>query len=138
MDIVIALTAITQAIGIAKTVSEIDKSFDQADHKLRMAEILSALAEAKIALGDAKVDLSSRDDEIRKRYSVIQRKEGLVQSGSYFYDKTESGSPTGTPYCPVCMQTKGLFFKIVMHWTQGQPLICPNCKSNYSSDPAVY
>ena len=61
MDIVTALSAISQAVTIAKTVREIDKGFDQAEYKAKIADILGLLADTKLALIDAKQNAEKSD-----------------------------------------------------------------------------
>lgn len=66
MDLAGGLAAVSQALGIAKALKEIDKSFDVATHKARVAELYEALAEVKMALSDAREELHTKDGEIRR------------------------------------------------------------------------
>lgn len=135
MDLVVVLAALSQAVGIAKTVREIDQSFDQAEHKIRMAEILGALADAKIALVDANTEVVARKEEIKQLAEALKFKFELVEKHNRHYRKhPETGNPFGKPFCPVCMQKLGLFIgieNVVVNDRIGSQGHCPHCGGKF-------
>ncbi|RWI14450.1 MAG: hypothetical protein EOQ92_28880 [Mesorhizobium sp.] len=66
MDIVGGLAAVGQALDIARQLREFDKSFSDAEFKLKVAELYSALSDTKMALADAREAIQERDSEIRR------------------------------------------------------------------------
>ena len=66
MDILTSLTAVSQALNIAKEIKEIDRSIDDAEFKLKIAELMSALADAKVSLSDAHREIGQLREEIIK------------------------------------------------------------------------
>lgn len=66
MDIMLALTAATQAMGLVKGLQEIDRGYSQGEIKATMAELYGKLADVKIALADARELMREKDDEIRQ------------------------------------------------------------------------
>jgi hypothetical protein len=89
MDLLSSLTAISQALGIAKELKEIDRGINEAEFKLKVAELMSALADAKVSLADAQSE-------------VAALKEKLTE--------LEEG-----PRCPVCKAGR-LLIDRVEHW----------------------
>jgi hypothetical protein len=61
MDIPAAFSAIGQAITVAKSLRDIDRSMDAATYKLKIAELSGGLADVKIALSDAALSLQDKD-----------------------------------------------------------------------------
>jgi hypothetical protein len=51
-EIIMALTAVSQTIGIAKDLREMDKEVDRAEFKLKIADLATALADEDGALGE--------------------------------------------------------------------------------------
>lgn len=54
VDISTALTIASQAIGVAKSIREINQGFDAAEYKGKIAELLTSIAEMQVALIDAR------------------------------------------------------------------------------------
>lgn len=71
MDISAALTVISQAIGLAKDLRDIDNNLDTATHKAKMAELYGSLADVKMALTDARSELHDKNAEIEKLHQTI-------------------------------------------------------------------
>jgi len=66
LDILTGLAALSQALGIAKELREIDRGLDEAAFKLKLADLQTNLAEAKASLSDAKIELSSKSQRIKE------------------------------------------------------------------------
>jgi len=131
MDLMIGMSALSQALGIAKQLKEFEKQFDSAEFKLKIAELYSALADAKINLADAKGALDSKDTEIKTlKQNFRLRSEGVRHNGM-LYDKTESGNPAGLPYCPRCEEVDGIRIKLAYDEGMRGNEICPQCKAKY-------
>lgn len=76
MDLAGGLAAVSQALGIAKALKDIDKSFDTAVHKARVAELYEALADVKMALSDAREELHAKEKEIKRLNERIEALKG--------------------------------------------------------------
>lgn len=83
MDISSALVVISQAIGIAKDLREVEHDLDTATYKAKMAELYTSLADVKMALTDARTELHQKNGEISELKRVIA--------------ELKSGEP-----CPLC------------------------------------
>lgn len=66
MELGAALSAISNAMALAKTLRGIQQDFDAALIRAQMAEIYDALADARIALADAKSTIAERDLKIKE------------------------------------------------------------------------
>ena len=72
MDVIGGLTAVSQAIGIAKELKQIDRTIDDASFRLKIADLIESLAETKIALADAKEEIAKHKREIRKLNETLE------------------------------------------------------------------
>ncbi|KUR75211.1 hypothetical protein [Novosphingobium sp. Fuku2-ISO-50] len=66
MDFASALTALSNAMTLAKALRGIQKDYDIAAVRVQMAEIYDALADARIALADAKSVIVEREQQIKE------------------------------------------------------------------------
>ncbi len=66
MDIAAALSAVSNAMMLAKSLRGIQQDYDLASVRSQMAEIYDALADARIALADAKSVIAERDLQIKE------------------------------------------------------------------------
>lgn len=125
-----ALATATQAMKLAQELRGIDKAVDAAEYKLKIADLTSALSDIKLALTDAREEIASKDAEIERLRRQFKRSSDTTEVNGYHYDKKSDGSPTGHPYCPVCLEKSGLMF----HTTPsriGRYETCPNCKADF-------
>jgi hypothetical protein len=58
------LSALSQALSVAKDLREIGRSYDEATFKIRVADIQVALSDAKIALSEANLRIAELEGEI--------------------------------------------------------------------------
>ena len=130
MDIESALAAMAQALKVTKELREINGEFDRAETKAKMADIYLSLADVKIALADAQVAIKTKDLEIQNLLEKMKSKAELVKFGGYTYEKNDTGKPTGSPYCPVCLDADGTLIRptniMNVIWK------CPKCNASYS------
>lgn len=66
MELGAALSAISNAMALAKTLRGIQQDYDIASIRAQMAEIYDALADARIALAEAKGTIAERDLKIKE------------------------------------------------------------------------
>lgn len=66
MELGAALSALSNAMSLAKTLREIQQNYDLASVRAQMSEIYDSLAEARIALADAKSAIAERDAIIKE------------------------------------------------------------------------
>lgn len=103
MEFGTALTAISNAMTLAKALRGIQQDFDLASVRAQMAEIYDALADARIALADAK---------------------GVIAEHELRIKELEGGPVPGEP-CPYCGARAMRMTRQVMHgqwetWTCGE------------------
>jgi hypothetical protein len=130
VDIMTTIATAGQAIKLAQDLRGIDKAIDAAEFKLKIADLSAALSDIKMALVDAKEEIAAKDKEIAELKKQFQRSAEMIEIDGLKYAKREDGNPTGLPYCPVCEQKSGQFFRlnrILGHDT------CPGCKAHYSA-----
>ena len=105
MEIGAALSAISNAMTLAKGLRGIQQDYDLASVRSQMAEIYDALAEARIALADAKSVIAERDLHIKE---------------------LEGGPVPGEP-CPYC-GARAMRMTAQRMNTQWETWTCEECK----------
>jgi hypothetical protein len=131
MDIVSGINAVSSALGIAKALRSIEKSYDEATYKAQVADLINALTDAKLAMAEAKEDLASKDKEIMRLTQSFEAKAMLVSGdGGYSYFSDENGNPVGYPACPKCEQVHGRVIQTKEHEFSGKSR-CPACSDVY-------
>jgi hypothetical protein len=134
IDWPVALSAVSQAIKLARDLSSIDKEISQADLKLKIADLTETLATINLAMTEAKTDAAEKDEEIA-RLKTLQKRvvEGTVEIRGYRYRNRTDGKEggAGNPFCDVCFQKEGLLIETTQLREPGIPLQCPNCKAKY-------
>lgn len=132
MDIATGLTAATEAINIAKSLRNLEKSFDAVAHKARIVELMDALVDAKTALTEAKAIIDERDRQIASLRAAFDERAALViGDGDYKFKTDESGNKVGYPVCPKCEAASGKIVQLKQdgHHHNGK---CPVCDSLFS------
>ena len=133
MDLMLGLTAASQALEIVQRLRDISKGLDEAETKLQLAELYGKLADVKVALADAKVGLQEKDESIRDLTDRLAFKAELVELDGFKYRKGPDGKPVGKPFCPACEVKYGQFYQIafgaVVH-----DRTCPNCRYKYGTE----
>ena len=130
MDIASGIAAATHGLGIAKTLREIEKSYDQATLKAQLADLMSTLADAKLALIEAKESMAEKDKEIAAlRTNFAVQAELIVSDGDYKFFAGESGNPLGYPVCPKC-ELDGKIVQLKQNGGIVQAR-CPSCMIEY-------
>ncbi|EAT09557.1 hypothetical protein NYF14_00790 [Sphingobium sp. 10 DY56-G10] len=132
MDIVSGIGAVTSALGIAKTLRGIEKTYDEATYKAQVADLINALTDAKLAMADAKESLAEKDKEIERLRASFESKARLVPGdGGYSYLTDENANPVGYPVCPKCEQVNGRIIQTKEHENSGKAR-CPACSEVYT------
>jgi len=132
MDIMTGLSAVAQAMNIAKGLREIEKGFDAAEFKVKIAELNSALADAKVALADAKTEVDSKQAEIEALIAQFQVRTATVEYRGYKYERNADGRPQGYPFCSVC-ESDGRMIRTTYGGGRRTEVQCPRCKAVYGS-----
>lgn len=125
------ISALSTAIGIVKTLRDIDRGVQEADYKLKIASATEALADAKMALVEANDELKGKDAEIEKlKKSIRYRAEETIEAGGFTYRKVD-GQAVGRAYCPVCLD-EGRFQNLNLAPGKGgqNTYQCPRCKAD--------
>ena len=138
MDWGVALTTASQALGLAKTLVDIDRTVDHATFKMKIAELSSNVADLKIALTDAQSEAAEKDGDIARLKKAFEfREEQTVVVRGMRYEKAANGSgPVGMPFCDRCERVDGRLIRIVGTSTakDGHKAVCPQCKADYGRE----
>jgi predicted nucleic acid-binding Zn-ribbon protein len=111
IDWPVVLSAVSQAIKLARDLSSIDKEISQADLKLKIADLTETLATIKLAMTEAKTDAAEKDEEIA-RLKTLQKRvvEGTVEIRGYRYRNRTDGKEGGRWQSILrCVFSKGRF-----------------------------
>lgn len=131
MDIISGIAAVTSALGIAKTLREVEKSYDEATYKIQISDLIGALTDAKLAMADAKEKMAEQDREITRLKDSFEKQRDLyVGPGDYKFFKNDKGVPSGFPICPRCEAKEGRLVQL----KQDNVIIqakCPVCSNIY-------
>jgi hypothetical protein len=132
MDILGGIAATKTAIDIAKTLKDINKSFDEATYKANMTELIENLSEVRLALVEAKEQIFEKDREIETLKMInIERGKLVKAAGGYHYQANDGGEPVGFPVCPKCDAVDGRLIHLVEH-VRGHVGKCPACATEYN------
>ena len=139
VDFVTAIATATQAVKLVNDLRSVEAAFQSAESKLKIAELNGALADLKNALVDAKEEIRSKQEEFKNLENNFLVLKDTVEVRGFRYDKKEDGSPTGSPYCPVCIQKHGYMFHTTPSSKPGRLEECPGCKATYqASIPGLF
>jgi hypothetical protein len=131
MDVLGGIAATKTAMDIAKTLKDINKSFDEATYKANMTELIENLSEARLALVEAKEQIFNKDREIEALKELnVERKNLVKGEGGYSYLTNDEGRPIGFPVCPKCDAVDGRLIQLVEH-LKGNVGKCPACANEY-------
>lgn len=130
IEIAQGLAALTQAIGVAKQISEAKSKLDQAELKGRLADLYTMLADAKMALADAQVQLQEKDRTIAELRRSQERAGPVLYRGFPF--AVDNGRVSAGPYCPNCYERKSM---VLLARTTAVLKTCPRCKGQYGHAP---
>jgi hypothetical protein len=129
MDVMIALTGLSHAIGLTKQLYDIGKSIDEATFKLRVAEIQNSLADSKLALSDLRDQIHEKDRVIRELRESFAFREQMIEHQGYRYE-AQAGKPVGLPFCPICASS-GNIVRLTRPGNNSYESKCPKCKAEF-------
>lgn len=130
-EIATGITALNNALSIAKTLREAEKVYDAATYKLKIAELIEEMVSGKLALSEAKESISDLKAENDRLAAAFQDRTALLAGeGGYKYRPGEDGKPFGYPICPGC-ELKGTIVNLVQNGTSHTRGKCPSCSSEY-------
>ena len=131
MAIIEGISAVSTALGIAKTLRDIDKNYDAVTYKAQMADLVGALTDAKLALADAKEQIAEQAKEISGLKASFEAKCSVVKGhGDYHYISDDQGNPLGYPICPKCEIT-GMIVQL-KEWERSGNGQCPHCSKIFN------
>lgn len=128
--VAIVLSSLKSAIDIAKAIRSSDISLERAELKLKLAELLETLADAKLELTEVQAELAYKDDEISRLNEALEMKGNVVRYLDAVY-LTETGAPTGTPFCLACWSGKHLLRPLVEASDERTSHVCTSCNKRY-------
>jgi hypothetical protein len=131
MDITGGLAAASSALGIAKSLRDVEKSYDAATYRAKIADLMEALTDTRLALVEAKEDLAGKNSEIeRLKMTAIDRSALIEGAGGYKYRANEQGRHDGFPVCPKCDEVDGRLIYLVQNKLVDAAK-CPACANEY-------
>lgn len=137
MDISAGLAAVAQGLGIAKTLRDVEKTFDEVTLKARIAEVIDALTDAKLSLAEAKEMIADRDKEIaRLKLSTNEKLSTSKGPDNYSYFVNDEKRPIGFPLCPKCEQIDVRLVELKQHG-HIDTAQCPICDRVFSPVKAI-
>lgn len=141
-SIAAVITSIKRALDIAKALGSIEKSYNEAEYKVKIVELTDTLVGAKESLVDVKnenIDLREELTSLKKSMDIRSR---LIKSGNtYVCQKDEIEGYGKGPWCTRCFDCED---KLVTLHTKNraigttgsrartystQYLECPKCKT---------
>jgi hypothetical protein len=133
MDIASGLTAAAQAIGIARTIRDVDKAYDAVVLKSQIVDLMDKLNDVRAALQDAQDELREKDAKITALGVLVDKRASTIGVGPYRYpeSKEEPGKPVGYPYCPRCDEVDHRMIHTVRN-NGVRGAFCPQCKNVYT------
>ncbi len=140
MDIPTALTSLSTAVEIARTVADIKKGFDEAEYKLKIAQLMTTLAETQVGLISVQKEMSSKDDEITRLRSAFAFKGQTVKRGGFSFEALNGEPALGFAFCPRCEAIDNRYVQLFrsMRRTGGNCAACPQCKTEYDLHEAYW
>ena len=132
MDLMIGLTAISQALDITRKLKDFENDLNNAEFKIQIADLYMALSSAKIALADTNQLLAEREAEIYRLKNHASNKMRTVSYRGYNFGIDEDGKSIGRPFCPVCEKKDDMQIQITRATSKHS--LCPSCKAVYSSN----
>lgn len=125
------ISAVSTALGIVKTLREIDRGVQEAEFKLQVANVTSALADAKLALVEAQEAARLQKEELEKLRSAARyREEETIKVQGFLFRKQDDG-PRGKAFCSVCSDEGRYIHLSIVPTKDGNVHKCPRCSSNY-------
>lgn len=127
------LSAITNSIAIAKTLKNVDSTFEQSVLKLEVIKLIDLLENAQDNVKDLKNLIQEKDETIKKLEDTFKFNSSLTRQNKMYYEADEAGKSLGDPFCPRCWEVD----KIPVHLKHIEELFysCPNCKNTFGSRP---
>ena len=133
MDVLVGLTAVSQALSIARELKDIDQNFDQAELKLKIVNLMNALLDTQVSLSEARMVLENKDAEIIRLKQSLEKRDELIPMEDFFYQPNADGKPFGMPICNTCLE-EGFQRKVVQTFTGRKTRAhCNTCKSTYNN-----
>jgi len=130
MDLVGGIAAAGNALGIAKSLRDIDKAYDAATYRARIADLVDELTDAKLALVEAKDELASKDREIAELKAAANQAKSLTRGdGDYQFFANANGERSGFPACPSCLAV-GRVIQMKQN-INIDAAKCPSCKEEF-------
>lgn len=140
MDLMTALSAIQQTLGITKELRDIDGKIDAAVWKLKLNEIIEKLIETKDALIDEKELQKELKAEIERLEAKLADRGRHKDENGQLFEIDTAGNKVGVPYCNHCYVKEEKLFRLRHH--EARPGIesyfrCDNCKITIFTGPGL-
>lgn len=133
-----ALESIKIATTIAKFLRDTASSLEKAEVKLKLADLMDSLADTRIRLADLQEELIEKDKLIAELRKAFETKDTLVRYEDAYYERSEAGGPSGTPFCLNCWEAANKKRQLVSVAGNRDLKTCTDCKQEYSGSLTRY
>ena len=130
MPLMEAISAVGQAIDVAKGMRAVEKNFDAAAYKVQIADLMTALSEARMELVAAREAANEKEAQFEELKRTLTGQSELIETASGFKYKSMEDRPLGLPVCPTCEQRDG---RLVFTVKDGDvhKVRCPVCDARF-------
>ncbi len=123
-----ALSSLTGATEILKTIRGAGLALDAAEQKSRVADLVDKLADLKATLADLKVQTLEKDEKIRELEKKL-RTHGEFEFDGVVYWAVKDGKKSGShPFCARCFDADSK--RIYLQSYGDDSWTCHNCKAS--------
>jgi molybdenum cofactor biosynthesis enzyme MoaA len=130
VDLAAGLASVSQAISIARTIRDVERSFDAVALKTQIVDLMDKLQDVRSALQDARDELEAKESEISQIRQTLERRHETVEQEGYRYtsDPDDPAKPVGPPFCARCEAVDGRLI-LCTQSERGMRATCPQCKA---------
>jgi hypothetical protein len=106
-SIAAVITSVKRAIDIAKTLGNIQKSYNEAEYKVKIVELTDTLVEAKERLVDVKKENVDLREELASMKLSLNIRSKLTRSGNTYIVQNGAIEGYGSgPFCTQCFDSE--------------------------------
>ncbi len=137
------MTSLKTGYELKKLAGNLDSEVEQGELKIQIRklqensiEVQDVLLKAKQEILDNRETIQEKDNRISELENKLKFKEKLVRQNGKYYEKDESGKPTGEPYCSRCWDLE----KTPIYLTQIEEdyFRCPECENPFGKRKPIY
>jgi hypothetical protein len=133
VSIIAGISALKNAVDIAKALRQADHSVATAELKLKIVELLGELIEAKTAMFETSELLKDKDAEIARLNEATRLKGDVVKVVDAIFLKSGDGKLGDGPMCLHCWSASSRLNPLIHLAANRRVYFCPACKTQYDN-----